>query len=190
MQLTLIRHSKTTVNPEAPIPRWGLSPEGIELAEKLSHHPAIKELDVIYSSLQTKALETALYLAKPNYIPLRTHPGLTEITSVTNRFLPDFEEKIKRLYCGELSRISKGETLLEARERFQETLQSITSWEEKVDNVGIVSHGNILAVFTARLSDQTPYQLHKQIQMPDFAVIEWETSKLLQPFGQVKESSS
>ena len=70
MNLVLIRHSKSLVNPDIPIPTWGLSDEGIILAKKINELTQIKTLDVIYSSLQTKALETAV-LATKNRIPVK-----------------------------------------------------------------------------------------------------------------------
>jgi broad specificity phosphatase PhoE len=66
MNITFIRHSKTKIEPEKPIVLRGLADEGIEKAQALSKDQAIKQLDVVYSSLQTKAIETMLYLAKPN----------------------------------------------------------------------------------------------------------------------------
>ena len=54
MNLVLIRHSKSLVNPDIPIPTWGLSDEGIILAKKINELTQIKTLDVIYSTFQTK----------------------------------------------------------------------------------------------------------------------------------------
>jgi len=94
MKLVLIRHSKTILNKEVPNEQWILSEEGIRLAQELSYNSIIKECEVIYSSLQTKALETALLLGKNNYIPIRTEQSLTETTSVTNGFFENFEDEI------------------------------------------------------------------------------------------------
>ncbi len=77
MKIIFIRHSKTKIEPKIPVTRWGLSDEGIELAKKLSAHDIIKQLDVLYTSFQTKALETTIYLAKPNAIPIKTDNNLT-----------------------------------------------------------------------------------------------------------------
>ena len=94
MKLTFIRNSTTKPNSQVPIPLWGLTEEGIEKARKISRMDLIKDLKVLHSSLQTKALETAVILGKPNAIPIKTHPGLTEITSFTRKFLhSDLYEK-------------------------------------------------------------------------------------------------
>src|SRR5579864_4753650 len=87
MKITLIRHSKTLVDPQKPITLWGLSDEGVEKAKALSSDPMIKDLQILYASSQTKAIETAVYLAKPNSIPIKTNYNFTEITSFTNRFI-------------------------------------------------------------------------------------------------------
>src|SRR5438105_450861 len=87
MKVTLIRHSKTLVEQQKPIVLWGLSDEGIEKAKALSSNDTIKIIQVLYTSLQTKAIETAVYLGKPNGIPIRTNNDFTEITSFTNTFI-------------------------------------------------------------------------------------------------------
>ncbi|QQR53043.1 histidine phosphatase family protein [bacterium] len=87
MKFDFIRHSKTKVESDKPIALWGLADEGILKAQVLSNDEAIKRLDIVCSSLQTKAIETMLYLAKPNTLPMRTHPDLAEITSFSNKFL-------------------------------------------------------------------------------------------------------
>jgi broad specificity phosphatase PhoE len=77
MNFILIRHSKTDRNPQAPITCWGLADEGVQLANELSQKDVIKNLDVVYASFQTKALETAVLLAKPNATPIKADDNLT-----------------------------------------------------------------------------------------------------------------
>lgn len=121
MEIIFIRHSKTKVDPTIPITSWGLSEEGIEFARKLSSHPSVKTLDVIYTSFQTKALETAVLLAKPNGVSIRPDNGLTEVTSLTEKFEDNFdiyEQRVKDYYHGKIERINNGESINEAQERF------------------------------------------------------------------------
>ncbi|MCA9397309.1 histidine phosphatase family protein [candidate division WWE3 bacterium] len=189
MELILIRHSRTQPTHTVPVRQWGLTEEGIQLAKDLSKQKIISSLDVLYSSLQTKAIETSLYLAKPHGVPMKTHPGLDEISSFTRTFLgKDFEKVSEDFYRERIARIAEGETWREALRRFKTSLESIVAVEKKrrIRTVGIVSHGNILAFFTAHYTQTDPYMYHKKIQMPDVAMFDWETKEFEVGWGEVK----
>lgn len=187
MQLVLIKHSKTSIEADKPIPLWFLSSEGIKLAEKLSATDVIRSLDVIYSSLQTKALETAVILAKPNYIPLEVNSGLGEITSFTRKYLeePLYSKAVKDFYNGKTKRIAGGETGEEALNRFWHALEVIVKREKNLSRtrVGIVSHGNILSYFASQFLDKEAKELHDKIAMPDYAIFDWQKKQFLNVFG-------
>ncbi len=190
MQIAFIRHSKTLIEPQEPIVLWGLSDEGIVRAKSLSANDVIKGIQVMYSSLQTKALETALYLAKPNGIPIRTNNDFTEITSFTNKFIADkedYEQNLHDFYHDIIERIAEGETHEEALKRFNQALEQVIAEEAKndVEKIGIISHGYILSYFTAEYVDNTtPYDLHKKIQMPDVAVLDWDKKRFISLWGE------
>jgi broad specificity phosphatase PhoE len=178
MKVTFIRHSKTAVKPEVPITLWGLSDAGIIKAQTLSTQDSIKQLDVIYSSFQTKAIETMIYLAKPNLIPMKTHKDLTEVTSFTTTFEPDqqkYADQIERYYSHKLDRIAGGETIDEALDRFTAALEEIINHEHGSKNIGIVTHGYILSFFTDRHSGLSAFDLHHNIQQPDLAEFDWDS---------------
>src|SRR5258708_15956469 len=176
MNLVLIRHSKTKRDPNVPITRWGLAEEGIEAAKKLSSNRNIQQLDLLYASLQTKALETAVILAKPNALPIKTNDGLTEITSYTNKFIPDitiYEQTLKDYYAGKTQRINGGETLQEALDRFNSAIESIVKENKDKKRIGIVSHGHILTLFSSQFKELDLYSTHLQIKQPDIALFDW-----------------
>ncbi len=187
MKFVLIRHSKTERNPEVPILCWGLSENGIELAHKLSQENIIKKLEVVYSSLQTKALETAVLICKPNAIPIKTDDRLTEDTSFTGPFEMDGEVYTKNIhdyYFGNLERIKGGETKGEALIRFEIALESISKIEGQHSYVGIVSHGNILALFSEKYSGISSFELHTKIKQPDVAVFDFTEKKFISFFSE------
>jgi broad specificity phosphatase PhoE len=188
MKFVFIRHSKTHRNPQVPITCWGLTDEGIELARNLSRHDVIKNLDVMYASFQTKALETAVILAKPNAIPIKADDRLTEVTSFTGPFEKDFDvytQNVHDYYADKLDRISGGETKLEALERFMIALESIATAEQDKEFVGIVTHGNILTLFSTQYKNVDSYGLHTQIKQPDLAVFDWGKKEFNTFFGEL-----
>jgi broad specificity phosphatase PhoE len=186
MKITFIRHSKTAVKPEVPITLWGLSDVGIEKAHALSAQNEIKDLDVIYSSLQTKAIETMVYLAKPNTIPMRTHKDLTEITSFTNKFITgdEYTQQIEHYYARTLEHIAGGETIDEALARFETALETIVNNEPGATSIGVVAHGSILSFFTGKYSNLVPFDLHHSIEQPDVAEFDWESKTFTRLWGE------
>lgn len=187
MEITFIRHSKTLVDPTINPTRWGLSEDGVRLAQELSSRDVIKRLGVIYSSLQTKALETAIYLAKPNAIPIKTNDRLTEVTSFTNKFIADedtYKKTVEDYYSERIARINEGETIQEALARFNAAIQDIAAENRGEERIGIVSHGNILTLFSAQFDVAIDcYKLHKEIKQPDIALFDLDSKKFTSFFG-------
>lgn len=185
MFITLIRHSKTILEKEIPNPLWQLSDEGIDLATRLSEVEAIKNIDILYSSLQTKALQTSLLLSKDNQIPIKTHPDLTELTSITVKFIEDYEKSVEKLYSNEINRINGGETIEEGMKRFSRAIEEIVLSETGSDNVGVVAHGNILSIFASQFTGKSPYEIHQTIQMPDLAIFDYDRKQFTKFFGEI-----
>lgn len=181
MNIILVRHSKTKFDLNIPIPLWYLTDEGKEKAQELFSNNNFPKVDLVYSSLQTKAVETALILAKSQTIPLKTDAELTEVSSFTREvFTNGYEEMVDSYYEGKVERLSGGETITEALDRFEKTLNRISETEKGKENIAIVTHGNILAFLTSKYnSTKTARALHDFIQMPDYSVIDWETKKFL-----------
>jgi hypothetical protein len=107
--------------------------DGIELVKELSSKDVIKNIGVPYTSFQTKALEMAVLLAKPNAIPIKADNGLTEAASITGPFEKDFDIYTKNIYdyyTDTVERVSGGEAEAEALECFDTTLEAIAKAEE------------------------------------------------------------
>lgn len=186
MKIVLVRHSKTTVEPKISPTQWTLSDEGREAAASLAGSPVFEGTEHIYSSLQPKAIETAGIVATSLHIPTTQEAGLAELTSVTNGFIADYPGTMHKLYTGELLRINDGETLEEALDRFNKAIEAIAAIHEECGKIAVVSHANVLSLFSAQYSNQEAIDLHDSIAMPDVAVLDWDgsNSTLEQPWGQ------
>lgn len=188
MKLTLIRHAKSQVDPRVPITLWGLAADGIHAATTLSGQPLVRDIDVMYSSLQTKAIETMLLLAKPNVVPMRTSSGLAEISSFTNEYFGglDYDYNLEQFFGGQLARIAGGETAAEALSRFRAALDGIMLAEPEAGNIGVVTHGAILTVFTAEIAGSRPIEVLPRIETPDVAVLDWQTKQFSVFWGNAR----
>jgi broad specificity phosphatase PhoE len=188
MRFTFIRHSLTEFNANVPKICWGLTEEGIKLAKNLARNKVVKSVDVLYSSIETKAIETALYLAKPNKLTIKMDFNLVEVTSITKKIFPDFNKAARDILEGKIEEYIDGETEAEALKRFKDALSDIVAIERKngKTNIGIVSHGSVYALFTAEYCDLPVWDVFQSIGMPDIAIYEWETQKFTRLWKNLK----
>ena len=89
-----ITHPQVRIDPDVPVPKWGLSDIGRERAIAAARLPWVKTLGRIVSSDETKAIETAEILAKAAGIPFKIAHGAHENDRSATGFLPppEFEK--------------------------------------------------------------------------------------------------
>lgn len=184
MKLYLIRHSKTKFEPETPNEQWVLDDVGTERAEAFARKPEIADLEIVYTSMQLKALATGLKIAELLRIPMRPDHGLTELTSITRGFIPNYDDAVADLYAGKVDKINDGETLAEGLVRFNETVVRIVSAHPDLGRIGLVAHCNILSLFASQYEERTAHELHSTMGMPDLAILDWQSRTFTQTFGQ------
>jgi broad specificity phosphatase PhoE len=183
MQLYLVRHSNTRFEPETPNEQWVLSEVGVQRAELLAQHSLLADTELVCTSMQLKAMATGLKIAELLRVPMRPDHDLTELSSITKDFIPNYEEAVTQLYAGQIDRINGGETLDEALQRFNGAIERIISNHRDIGRLAVVSHCNILSLFAAQFDERSAHDLHGIMGMPDVAVLDWETKQFSLPFG-------
>lgn len=87
--LLFVSHPEIVVDPAVPVPRWHLSPVGIERTRAFSRRiPAPAR---IVASDETKAIETAGLIAAAHGLPVAVHPGLAELDRSATGYVPHDE---------------------------------------------------------------------------------------------------
>jgi broad specificity phosphatase PhoE len=183
MKIIFIRHSDTERDYVASPLLWKLSEKGVELARAMSQIDVIKSIDVLYTSFQKKALQTALILSEDNNIKVVPDNRFTELTSITNGYVEDFENTLKKFYSGEIDRINDGETVEECKIRFSEAVDDVVMQNKGKETIGIVSHGNALAIYLSQYFNEDILTLHNRIRMPDYLVLDYSSKKIINDFG-------
>ena len=186
MQIVLIRHSNTKVEPEKYNPLWALNEKGIENANVLAHNPLMQGIEVLYTSNQLKAIHTGVIVASKLGIFLKQNDDLTELTSLTNDWKGDYDGFINDIYSGTIERHTDGESLKEAGDRFTRVIEDIVSKESDRKVIGIVAHGNVLSLFASQYESRSAFDIHNAIQMPDVAILDWEHKTFSVRFGNYK----
>ncbi len=173
MKLVLVRHSKTIINPEVVSTEWKLSDEGRVLAEQTAGDSVFQDVDAVYSSSQPKAIQTAEIIAGKYELDNVVEEGLAELSSITRGFIDDYAGTVHKLYTGEIKNINGGETIEEALGRFNLAIGAIALANPNAEKVAVVTHANVLSLFSAQYCNAEAIDLHNSIRMPDIAVLDW-----------------
>jgi len=189
MKIILIRHAQTTIEPEKYNPLWSLSDKGITGAQQLANSQLLQGMEVMYTSDQLKALHTGIIIASKLGVFVKQRADLTELTSLTNDWKADYGGFVNDIYSGVIERHGDGESLTEATQRFNQAVAEIVVMEADKQLIGIVAHGNVLALFAAQFEQRDALTIHQAITMPDIAVFDWESKTFDVQFGHYEPSN-
>jgi probable phosphoglycerate mutase len=152
MKLILIRHGESEVNPQNLVPRKG---EPVHLTEKGKEQsrllvPALQmyDLELILSSPEIRAQETAKIIARALHIPVKTISELSERDwgDWSGKTWEEIKEALDLMSIEERYTFvpPRGESWKQAEERIGKALDTITSRKEKC--VAIVTHNGVLRI--------------------------------------------
>ena len=170
--LVLVKHSLPEIEPAVPSREWHLSEEGRArsriLAEKLDQY----DLDVIVSSNEPKAIETAGISARRLNVPVEVIKGLHEHERSNVGFLEKerFEPSIARFFSRPTELVFGEETADAAYDRFSKAVHGLSDRFMQA-NVALVTHGTVLSLFVSRTSALEPFSTWKRLGLPSFIVL-------------------
>lgn len=128
-----------------------LSVEAEKKAEIISKISELQNLDAVYSSNSSRAIETAKYIAYENNINLNVENDLNErkfgvkyISELPNGY-------IKRQFEDESYKLKNGESLFEIKARIKNFVEDILE-NDNINRVGIVLHGIGLMAYIQSLA--------------------------------------
>ena len=178
----LVRHAAPVIDPSAPSSEWVLSAEGEEAARRLARHLARPVRGPLYSSAETKAVQTASALAEEWGLRVRVEDGLREVGgrrwAASGR---EYEQSVSRYLRSET--VDGWEGLAEAQDRVVATMRKLMRGEDAL----FVSHGLVLVLGLAWLLNAEPATLlpvWRTIRFPDLCIVDWEARTVPRAFGQ------
>ena len=180
LKLILVRHSSPEIVPAVPADQWLLSEAGRlrckPLAEKLKAH----QPDLIVTSTETKAVETAQIVAQLLHKPVETAEGLHEHDRSNVRWLErdQFEAAVVALLEKPETLVLGNETGDQAHHRFAEAITNVLG-QHPGGNVAVVTHGTVLALYISRATGLEPFALWKRLGMPSLVVLSLPVLELL-----------
>lgn len=178
--LILVKHSLPEIIPARPANEWHLSEAGRLRCQLLGEHLASYLPNVIVSSLEPKAVETAHIVAARLNLPFETAPDLHEHdrSNVPHLNAEQFRIAAARLF-DEPDRIAFGsESAVEAQRRFARAVSHVTA-QRAGHNVAIISHGTVISLFVARHNAIDARELWQRLDLPSFVILSTPNMKML-----------
>ncbi|OLS33262.1 MAG: hypothetical protein HeimAB125_00590 [Candidatus Heimdallarchaeota archaeon AB_125] len=143
-----LRHALTTIDSSQPAEKWVISEEGIEEICNAVSSGKFDDVDVIISSSEKKAIQTAYYLAERTEKEINLNPNFKELNR-GQEFVDtqeDYETRVWRIFDNPTTCSFGWETAESALARFK---RGIFRLENTYSNqkIIVVSHGIILTLF-------------------------------------------
>ena len=145
MQLIFLSHPQVVVDPIVPVERWHLSLAGRAALQQFLECNILPLPDMIWSSTETKAQETAAILGAHFKRPVQNHVALGENDRSATGFLPpaEFEQVADQFFAQPLHSVRGWERAVDAQARICSGVSDIMDAAAKAQhkNIIICGHG-------------------------------------------------
>ncbi|MBB3655942.1 broad specificity phosphatase PhoE [Rhizobium sp. BK650] len=140
-----ITHPQVKIDPQIPVPKWGLSDIGTERARKAAANGWAKRLTRIISSDETKAIETAEILAEASGVKIEIVHHMHENDRSATGFLPPdkFEEAANWFFAHPQESFKGWERAIDAQARIVSAVEAILSSHDQNAPIAFVGHGGV-----------------------------------------------
>jgi broad specificity phosphatase PhoE len=171
-RLILIKHAAPLVDPAKSSEKWRLSEKGRASCGPLADALRPHDLSVLIASEEPRAKETAEEIGKHLNVPVETAPGLHEHdrSNVPHMRSGEFISHVELMFRKPGERVFGRESADEARERFEAAIEQVLA-KHPQGNVGVVSHGTVIALMAAAHSEKSAFQLWREMGLPSFLVL-------------------
>lgn len=159
-----LTHPEVVVDPSVPVAAWGLSDTGRARARALAHSLADQGWELIASSREQKAIQTAQVLRSVLAVPLTIDELLGENDRSATGYLPpeEFERTADDFFAHPTASIRGWETASSAQDRIVSAVRRISA-EAPASRIVYVAHG---AVGSLLLSDLMRVPISRELAQP------------------------
>lgn len=140
-----ITHPQVQIDPQVPVPRWGLSEIGRQRSEATACLAWVKRLGRIVSSDETKAIETATAFAMAAGAGVEIIEDMHENDRSATGFLPppQFEAAADWFFAHPDQSFRGWERALDAQARIVVAMQNLLADHDRTIPVAFVGHGGV-----------------------------------------------
>lgn len=171
--LILVKHSMPEIEPDRPAKTWPLSREGRRRAQQLAELLESYDPEVLLSSDEPKAQQTAEILARHLKLGMLIVSDLHEHDRSNLPFLSpeELQSSIHHFFQKPHELVFGKETADQAHARFYRAVHSILS-EHRNKTIVIVAHGTVISLFVSRLTGSSDVELWSQLGLPSFIAMD------------------
>ena len=178
--LILVKHSLPEIQTDVPASTWHLSVEGKLRTKRLAARLIFYRPDILVSSNEPKAFETAQIIASDLKLELQVVEDLHEHDRTNSPHLPadEFQNAVHEFFLHPDKLVFGNETADEAHARFSKAVQAILEIH-KSKTIIIVSHGTVISLFASRLTRVSDISLWNELGLPSFVVLDMSMNSLI-----------
>jgi broad specificity phosphatase PhoE len=178
--LILVKHSIPEIEEARPANTWKLSKEGRLRAQRLAEQLGSFEPEVILSSNEPKAIETAEIVASRPQLDPHIGPDLHEHDRGNERYLAHdtFQASIREFFQKPDELVFGRETATQAHTRFYRALHSILN-EHVNKTIIVVTHGTVISLFVSRLTGSSDLELWNTLSLPSFIAMDLHSNTVI-----------
>ena len=178
--LILVRHSVPEMEQDRPANTWRLSSEGQVRARRLAEQLQSFAPEVILTSQESKAQETAAILASQLQLDIQTAPDLHEhdLSNIQFLYHDMFQDSVREFFQKPDTLVFGGETANQAYTRFYRAVHAILG-QHRDKTVVIVSHGTVISLFVSRLTGSSDLEIWDRLGLPSFVAIDLHSSTVI-----------
>lgn len=149
-----ITHPQVQIDPDIPVPDWGLSPVGRARAEACARHHWVKRLTRVVSSGERKAIETAEILAAAAGIEIEIQTAMHENDRSATGFLapPDFETAADWFFAHPHASYHGWERAIDAQARIVGAVNEVLATHDASKPIAFVGHGGVGTLLKCHLA--------------------------------------
>jgi broad specificity phosphatase PhoE len=160
--LRYISHADVVIDPEIPVPQWGLSDLGRSRVEAMLGQPWTSSVTKVVCSAETKSLEAASILAAHLDLEIEVRAETGETDRSSTGYVPHAEhQELAAAYFGDPFVSTRGwERSIDSQQRI--VLATADLLEPRVGDTALVGHGGVGALLYCHLAGQQISQTHEQ----------------------------
>lgn len=187
--LRYLSHPQVKIDADIPVPEWGLSDLGRERAKRFARSGALSQTRSIYSSAETKAVETAQLIADFLRIKPIQRPNTHENDRSGTGFLEpaEFERVANAFFAAPNDSIRGWERAIDAQSRIVDETQKIIEHAEP-DDILMVGHGGVGTLLYCHFAGVSISREHDQPGGGgNVLAVDLETMKIIHPWRPLEQ---
>jgi len=149
-------------------------------AERLAERVAQYQPQVLISSVEPKARETAEIIGARLRLDVQIVEGLHEHDRTTSPYLSsaEFQKVVQEFFLYPDNLVFGMETANEAHSRFSKVVHRILEAYQD-QSIATISHGTVISLFVARLTGVSDFSLWNELGLPSFVVLDMNSRIVL-----------